>query len=65
MTNEITDIYTKLLLVFNNEIDNETLNKYATEIILKSNKYYDCDDEEYINEHLNFIDDNNSDCDSD
>ena len=63
MTNEITDIYTKLLLVFNNEIDNETLNKYATEIILKSNKYYYCDDEEYINEHLNFIDDNDSDCD--
>ena len=61
MTNEITDIYTKLLLVFNNEINNETLNKYATEIILKSNKYYDCDDEEYIDEHLKFIDDNDID----
>ncbi len=57
------DVYIKLKSIFNNDIDEYTLNKYATEIISKANYYEECNDEEECDKrHLNFIED---DSDSD
>lgn len=53
----INNIYAKILMVFNNEVDIETINKYTLDIIHKSNKYDIDIDDVYTEEHYRFIDD--------